>query len=200
MSSSFPLSSISRARQGATIALEKGVCFSIHSAQLRDAQGLAALLADSFHPPNSWLFWLYPLLRLGIYEDLRMRLRQRQCQYECLTAIREPQPKVIGTVELAVRPVHDGHCIFEAPYLSNVAVHPRYRRRGIATQLLLRAEQQAIAWGFRDIYLHVLERNQPAQALYAGLGYQLISTEFTYINWLLQQPRQVLLHKRLETC
>ena len=128
-----------------------------------------------------------------------MRLRQRHCQYECLTAIREPQTKVIGTVELAVRPVHDGHCVFEAPYLSNVAVHPRYRRRGIATQLLLQAEQQAIAWGFRDIYLHVLERNQPAQALYARLGYQLISTEFTYVNWLLQQPRQVLLHKRLET-
>ncbi|NEO82761.1 MAG: GNAT family N-acetyltransferase [Spirulina sp. SIO3F2] len=169
----------------------------VRSAQLRDVQSLSSLLADSFHPANSWLFWLYPLLRLGIYEDLRNRLKHRHPQYECLTAMRSLQPKVIGTVEIAVRPIHDGQCLFELPYISNLAVHSRYRRRGIATQLLLRSEAQAIAWGFQDVYLHVLEHNHPAQSLYTSLGYQLVSTEFTYINWLLQQPRQILLHKRL---
>lgn len=196
MNSSFSYPSQTQTGQPAQ-ALPSELGVTLHTAQLRDVPALSRLLADSFHPPNSWWFWLYPLLRLGIHEDLRTRLKHQRPQYKCWTATGSTQPRVIGTVEIAVRPIHDGHCWFEAPYVSNLAVHPRYRRRGIARELLLKCEPQAVRWGFEEIYLHVLDNNRQAQGLYERLGYQVVSTEFTYINWLLQQPRRVLLHKRL---
>lgn len=197
MSSSYPLGSQRQADRAPKAALNAEARFQIRSAHLRDVSGLAAVLTDSFYPPHHWLFWLYPLLRLGIYEDLRARLRQPPTFYDCVTAIAIATDKVLGTTEIAVRPVHDGQCVLEYPYISNLAVHPKYRRQGIATQLLLSCEPRVLDWGYRDIYLHVLENNQQAQQLYTDLGYQVVSVEFNYAAWFLQQPRRILLHKRL---
>ena len=61
------------------------------------------------------------------------------------------------------------------PYVANLAVLSRYRRRGIARQLLQACEQQALAWGYAHIYLHVEETNAAARALYGSAGYTEIS-------------------------
>ena len=57
------------------------------------------------------------------------------------------------------------------PLLSNVAVKPAYRRRGIATSLVARCEALACEWGFDELLLLVEEGNAPARALYASRGY-----------------------------
>ncbi|KAJ8605185.1 hypothetical protein CTAYLR_000389 [Chrysophaeum taylorii] len=58
------------------------------------------------------------------------------------------------------------------PYLSNLCVSPRCRRRGIAGTLLSAAEFVAGAlWGYDSIFLHVHKSNRPALDLYSREGY-----------------------------
>ncbi|MBD1861998.1 MULTISPECIES: GNAT family N-acetyltransferase [Trichocoleus] len=182
--------------------------FSIRVAQLTDLGGLADVLADSFHPRSGLMHWLYPLLRLGIYEDLRNRLRSAVPDYVCLVAVQTsteqdlsasaPSDALMGTVEMALRPAH----LFQFHqtkylYLSNLAVRSEYRRQGVAHHLLTACESIALSWGFQDIYLHVLENNHQARRLYLKTGYKLQQADPGWSAWLLRQPRRLFLHKRL---
>jgi ribosomal protein S18 acetylase RimI-like enzyme len=182
--------------------------FSVRVAQLTDLLGLTDILADSFHSRAGFRDWLYPLLRLGIYEDLRNRLRATTPNYVCLVAVQTPLPaasasttpeaKLIGTVEMALRPLH----LFpfnqtKHLYLSNLAVRAEYRRQGVAYHLLTACESIALSWGLSEIYLHVLENNHQARRLYLKTGYKLQQVDPSWSAWLLRQPRRLLLSKRL---
>ncbi|MGD2181605.1 GNAT family N-acetyltransferase [Lusitaniella coriacea] len=197
---------------------------AIRGAGTEDIGRLAEVLAESFHPPVGLMYWAYPFLKLGIYEDLRLRLQAGSPHYLCLAAI-IPYPTsfaatypaenhpvlaaapisgslntsvvVAGTIEIALRSSGIGGGV-QYPYISNLAVGQCYRRRGIARKLLLSCEPTALEWGFRDIYLHVLESNEPAQQLYLTSGYQLHRIESGVGNWLLNRPRRLLLHKHLK--
>jgi ribosomal protein S18 acetylase RimI-like enzyme len=150
---------------------------------------------------------------MGIYEDLRSRLRFNNTQYVCLVAVKlndsseQSAAKVssqsiletiVGTVEIGPRstpiwlPSNR-----QSLYLSNLAVKPEARRQGVALQLLKNAEQIALNWGHKDIYLHVLENNHGARRLYWKAGFRLKQAEFGIVNWLLGQPRQLYLHKQI---
>jgi ribosomal protein S18 acetylase RimI-like enzyme len=176
----------------------------------KDLTQLADILALSFHGRDGLVDWIYPLLRLGIYEDLKNRLRSRSEHYICLVAEvascvpgsldrqEFPIECLAGTVEMALRsrlawqvPSSD------YPYLSNLAVHPQYRRLGIAQQLLSNCEQTALQWGFSEIYLHVLENNHAARQLYYQAGYRLQQVDWNWSGWLLGQPRRLFLRKQL---
>ena len=61
--------------------------------------------------------------------------------------------------------------------LSNLAVSPKVRRRGIAKQLCVEAEMLASDWGYGDMFLMVESENTAARYLYEEkLGY---ATEYT---------------------
>jgi ribosomal protein S18 acetylase RimI-like enzyme len=59
----------------------------------------------------------------------------------------------------------------EPPELQDVEVRPEYRRRGIASALTTRAEDEARTRGFDRLRLGVSVDNAPAQALYRRCGY-----------------------------
>jgi GNAT superfamily N-acetyltransferase len=60
-----------------------------------------------------------------------------------------------------------------APLMSNVAVSRKFRRRGIAEELVKQVELYARKqWGYQEMYLYVEERNRPAIRLYQKLGYK----------------------------
>ena len=186
--------------------------------------------------------WLYPVLRLGIYEDLKNRLRSGSEHYICLvvemrclvspttafilspsTTLRinsaegirinsvEPSMEdgthkyrsnrdecLVGTVEMALRSRLPWEIpSLDYPYLSNLAVHPEYRRLGVAQELLSNCEKTAREWGFDEIYLHVLENNHAARQLYYQAGYRLEQVDGHWSNWLLGQPRRMFLRKQL---
>lgn len=168
----------------------------IRTAVRQDVRALADVLTDSFHPPEGLMFWVQPFLRLGIYEDLRARLRANTPQYHCFTATLGTTGLVIGTVEIAVRPLYWGAYQVDYPYISNLAVHPDYRRRGVARQLLLNCEPKALEWGFQAIYLHVLDRNRPARKLYKSLGYHT-EESWPASGFTLWQSQRLLLYKTL---
>ena len=59
------------------------------------------------------------------------------------------------------------------PYMSNLAVAPGARRRGLARALVQSCEQQVVAWGCDSLTLEVVRTNEPALCLYRQLGYEL---------------------------
>ncbi|HIR53947.1 MAG TPA: ribosomal protein S18-alanine N-acetyltransferase [Candidatus Onthovicinus excrementipullorum] len=62
--------------------------------------------------------------------------------------------------------------VLDECYLYNLAVHPRYRRRGIARQLLGRACEEMFASGASFVSLEVRTSNAAAIALYSGMGFR----------------------------
>ena len=185
--------------------------FQIRAALSGDLTSLAEILADSFHSHQGILGWAYPLLRLGIYEDLLNRLRSTSPHHICLVAVEDAKntetvdcdhsaSNIAGTVEMALRSTEPfTRTTGQYLYLSNLAVRPTYRRRGVANQLLLICERVALEWGFQDLYLHVMENNYQARQLYFKLGYRLHKVDSSWPALLLGRPRQLFLHKRLST-
>ncbi len=191
---------------------QPGSYLQVRAAQIGDASAVAEILADSFHSKEGMMGWAYPLLRLGIYEDLRSRLQTSTARHVCLVAakgtakVEYPSGKICsgreiiaGTLEISVRPssIPWGQNYLRYPYLSNLAVRQGDRRQGIALQLLLNCEKVVLKWGFHDIYLHVLEDNYQARQLYLKLGYRLHQIENSWSNRILGRPQQILLHKYL---
>ena len=66
--------------------------------------------------------------------------------------------------------------------LMGLMVLPRYRRRGIGTQLVLAVAECARSMGRTRLILRVGEANVPARALYEGLSFQLGATRARYYS------------------
>ena len=61
--------------------------------------------------------------------------------------------------------------LFEEAHITNVAVDPAFRRRGLGRRLMLCMMRTARLFGAAMMTLEVRETNLGAQALYAGLGF-----------------------------
>lgn len=196
----------------------------IRTARTHDLGTLAEVLTSSFHDRQGWMSWMYPLFYMGIYEDLKSRLRLKTAHYACLVAVPQAiasdsspdilagdrpdddpapgslpeNPPILGTVELSRRQL-----LFwpaDQPrhlYISNLAVQENHRRQGIAHQLLATCDKIARDWGYQEIYLHVLENNHAARRLYWKAGYRLHKIESHLSTWLLNSPRHLYLRKQL---
>ncbi len=58
-------------------------------------------------------------------------------------------------------------------YISNIAVHPDFRRRGIASALLGVLIYESLKFGVEDLSLEVRESNEEAWALYLKFGFEI---------------------------
>ena len=62
---------------------------------------------------------------------------------------------------------------FIGPVMSNLAISRKYRRKGLAEDLVKATENIARKeWGYDTCYLYVEKRNAPAVKLYKKLGYK----------------------------
>ncbi|MGB2925714.1 MAG: GNAT family N-acetyltransferase [Limnothrix sp.] len=173
---------------------------AIRAAVEQDAQPLADILTCSFHQYSGVRGWFVPVLRLGVYEDLRHRLRQSKPHHVCFVAcLRENHCAMpVGTVEVSVRYVRTRAIApVKAPYISNLAVNPDYRRSGVARRLLQRCEAQVRHWHYDNIALHVLENNEAGKQLYLNNGYHVQEAEQSLGTWLMKRPRRLFLQKNL---
>ena len=190
--------------------------FSIRIAKPQDIKSISEILTHSFHSREGIMGYVYPFLRLSIYEDLRNRIRSKSEHYLCIVAMVVKDTKssedlsavigqdLVGTVEISVRSLQQNGLLwlnswqlddFEYAYLSNLAVDADYRRLGVAQKLLSFCEDMVLEWGFGDLYLHVLENNHSARRLYYKAGYRLQEVEWTFGSLLFGQPRKLLLRK-----
>jgi ribosomal protein S18 acetylase RimI-like enzyme len=165
-----------------------------------DLMAITQIVTESFHSPDGLWGWAFSLFRLGIYEDIRHRLKFPSPHHVCLVAVdaTTKDEKIMGTIEISVR-LNDAWASVNQgfPYLSNLAVHPSYRRLGVASCLLIRCEQISQGWGFQDLYLHVLENNHQARQLYFKLAYRVYKVESPWNVLFFNRSRQILLHKHI---
>ena len=66
--------------------------------------------------------------------------------------------------------------------INNVAVHPGYRRRGVASQLLEEMLRRASVKGANAGYLEVRASNEAAKALYQRYGFRQIGRRRNYYD------------------
>lgn len=177
--------------------------FRIRAAQPKDLPAITGVLLASFYPQAKATRWLYWLMRIGIQEDIKTRLRSPASQYTCLvTTTIQPESAqsgaVIGTIEISQRPCEAWQLFpTKRAYLSNLAISPAHRRQGAAHQLLLTTESIALSWGFHRIYLHVMADNPAAYALYIQAGYQPSEVSNPILSGLGLRPRRLLLSKQV---
>jgi GNAT superfamily N-acetyltransferase len=86
--------------------------------------------------------------------------------------------------------------------IANVAVHPDYRRKGIARALTAAALEQAENRHVRSVWLQVRDNNEPAVRLYESLGFNQRTRRTTWTllpeNLHVQAPSstRIVQHKR----
>jgi GNAT superfamily N-acetyltransferase len=109
------------------------------------------------------------------------RMAQRKPEKYALPGegfIYEDNGKLIGNITLSTIKIHD-----ETVYLiSNVAVLPEYRGKGIAKSLTRTALQYIESKGVKQIWLQVKRDNQPAIDLYDQFSFQTFMTRTTWIR------------------
>ncbi len=79
----------------------------------------------------------------------------------------EESGRIVGNVTLLESPIHGRYLV------ANVAVHPDFRRRGIARALVHEALAHIESWNGSQVYLQVESDNQAALALYDSLAFEL---------------------------
>ena len=72
--------------------------------------------------------------------------------------------------------------VLDEAHLTTIAVHPAFRRRGIARQLLQTAMDAAYAEGARIYHLEVRAGNEPAQKLYESFGFEVAGRRPKYYS------------------
>ncbi len=98
-------------------------------------------------------------------------------------ARRRERPPIIGYVGMRFLPGQ--------AHITTIAVHPRWRGRGLGKYILLMAIQQAARHPIRFVTLEVRASNRVAQQLYTGVGFRFVGVQRGYYRdgedaWLMQ--------------
>ncbi|MGY6529051.1 MAG: GNAT family N-acetyltransferase [Cyanobacterium sp.] len=174
-------------------------CPLIRLATSEDIRQIAEVLTYGFHNFSPWMGWLYPLMKMGIAEDLRDRIYSNNSDYCCLIAVipatTTEKEKIVGTLEISLRKISGWSNKQKSPYISNLAVKKEFRRQGIATQLLEKCEEIAHNWGHKNLSLHVLAENKTGQTVYLQNGYTIKQEETNLYSLFIKSKRRLLLEK-----
>lgn len=89
--------------------------------------------------------------------------------------VHRPKKRVIGYIILWF--------IQEEVQLSNFAIHPDHRRRGLGETVLRHVLDKIKAQGAREIFLEVRPSNTAAIRLYDKLGFQILGVRRNYYHF-----------------
>jgi GNAT superfamily N-acetyltransferase len=133
--------------------MTEGINLCIRPADIRDAQAIAACVADAYR---------HYIARIGrlprpMLEDYTEVIERRQ------VSVADLKGEIVGVLVLAITD--------EGFLLDNIAVHPSSQGKGIGKALLEFAESEAQRLGHRSIYLYTNEKMTENQSLYAKIGY-----------------------------
>lgn len=162
--------------------------FSIREARFKDLSRVSNIIVESFYKPS--LFKRYT----AIAELNRLQSNfpygdSKHFMYVAYTNTngggngsngrKNDESAVVGFCDIDARPLNSIGRPQKAsynprPYLSDLAVDIRWRRRGIARALIHACEEKAFRLGFDYLYLRVKFDNEPAILMYADMGYDIM--------------------------
>lgn len=123
---------------------------------LDDVDEVLVIERSSFQTPWSRSAFRYELTQNRVARSLVMRAGRQLVGYICLWEI--------------------GHEV----HITNLAVHPSFRRRGVGRSLLARTLDDARAGGAELVFLEVRPTNVEALALYESAGFRVIGRRKGY--------------------
>jgi ribosomal-protein-alanine N-acetyltransferase len=130
--------------------------FALAPMTLDDLDEVLAIERASFQTPWSRGAFRYELTQNRVARSLVVRAGQQLVGYLCLWEI--------------------GHEI----HVTNVAVHPSFRRRGVARAALAHVLEEARRTGVELVFLEVRPTNTEAVALYESFGFRVIGRRKGY--------------------
>lgn len=89
---------------------------------------------------------------------------------------------LLGTAPGPVLGYAGGWHLVDEVHISTIAVHPQWRRRGLAQLLLLSLLERGLELGVQQATLEVRVSNQAAQALYQKYGFEIASRQKAYYS------------------
>jgi len=101
----------------------------------------------------------------------RDELKLPICRAYCARLVGDGKPLVGYSIN---------HLVMDEFHILNIATHPEYQRRGIATRLFRHAIE--VNPVIRVVFLEVRERNGPARAFYRKLGFREIGRRKHYYS------------------
>jgi ribosomal protein S18 acetylase RimI-like enzyme len=144
----------------------------------RDLRQVALLLEESFRQD---LGALHAWSRVPLLRDVGAALLSTAFMPVPTDSLRgfvyEENGQILGNVTLTLDDARERRWM-----ISNVAVAEKYRRRGIARQLMLAAIDEARARSAQWIILNVRPWNEGAIRLYEALGFSTVDTETEYVR------------------
>jgi GNAT superfamily N-acetyltransferase len=172
-----------------------------------DFRLIAAVHRRAFYPSAS------PLLAAFLEWDRALGAASTFAGSKCVCLLAETENKkdVVATATLEAsddrfrRPLASALRMMTAQppvrrvcYVSNVSVEAAHRRKGVASQLLSRAQELAHAWECNSMALHCDAADAGNKKLYQALGYRVVSVEPPWMPALqLRRVRLLLMAKRI---
>lgn len=175
----------------------------IRRAKVDDASAIADVITLSFNEFNELTFWMYPLIKIGVAQDLRQRLQSLEEEHIAIVAVnisrrgKEIYQEIVGTVEVSLRQGYHRGKKEPYIYIANLAVKETNRRQGIASKLLYQCEEIARQKNCDRLRLHVLLGNEVGQKLYLNNGYRVLRIETDLLSLFMAKKRRLLLDKSL---
>ena len=146
--------------------------FYIRDANFNDLSTASVILVDSFHQPSM----LKPYHLIRELDRLQSNFPYGDKKHSMYVAYAEKDGSVLGFCDVDARPSKLPNAP-PRPYLSDLAVDVRWRRRGIARALISACERKAMEFGYRVLYLRVKYYNHAAVLMYAGMGYEIMEDD-----------------------
>ena len=163
----------------------------IRAAEAKDLKRVADILTYSFFLSGNILSW--PLEWLKTYLSLEDGFANLSSEYIMYVALSEND--IVGFCELDSR---DKVSLTDAPrpYMCNLAIDEKSRRKGIAKALIHECEKKVIELKMNYLHIRVRETNLAAIALYNDLKYEQVNDNKPKVYKNFQKEEILLLRKR----
>jgi len=137
------------------------IAINIRPMQVDDVEQVCSIDRQSFNlpwPDNAYYHELRdnPAARLWVAEDVKL----------------SGERKIVGMIVMWL--------VLDEAHIATLAVHPDFRREGIAKRLLMVALQEAIQNGAHKAMLEVRANNETAQDLYRHFGFEVVGCRPRY--------------------
>jgi len=125
------------------------------------------MLVKAFYPPSPIMKFFHQLKEL---DRLQSNFPYSDPNHSMYVAVSKKSKEVLGFVDIDFRESKRRYTP-PRPYLSDLVVGEKWRRKGIARDLILKCERKALELNKKSLFLRVETSNDKALNMYFSLGY-----------------------------